>query len=70
MDPPIHSFVHCRACHERGQTERLEVGVTRAGWRVDCKKHGIVVHMTPDELREQIARGPQCDCCPGGMHRS
>jgi hypothetical protein len=66
----IHSFFRCRACVTGGQTERLEVGLTRSGVRVQCKKHGLVVHVTPESLLEMIARGPQCDCCPGGMHRS
>jgi len=66
----IHSFVHCRKCVTGGQTERLEVGMTRTGLRVQCKKHGLIVDFTPEFLLAQLARGPQCDCCPGGMHRS
>jgi hypothetical protein len=66
----IHTFAHCKTCTVNHQTPRIEVGITRSGIRVDCKKHGLIVHLTPDELRAQISRGPQCDCCPGGMHRS
>lgn len=63
----IHSFIHCHSCHARGQTERLEVGLTASGIRVDCRKHGIVVAFTPSELAEQIAQGPQCDGCRQGV---
>lgn len=69
-DTYIHSFIRCQACVERGQTERLEAGITRTGITVQCKKHGVVVHYTAESLRRQVTRGPQCDCCPGGRHRS
>lgn len=69
-DLHIHSWIHCKACVERGQTERLEAGVSSTGVVVQCKKHGIIVHFSPEQLGRQIARGPQCDCCPGGRHRS
>lgn len=69
-DLAIHSFLHCRACTAGQQTPRLEAGVSRTGIVVQCKKHGIVVHFSPDQLRQFITRGPQCDCCPGGSHRS
>jgi hypothetical protein len=70
MVPEIHSYVHCKQCVMGHQTERIEAGLTATGIRVDCKKHGLITHFTPDELRAQMARGPQCDCCPGGRHRS
>lgn len=66
----IHSFIHCRACVEGRQTPRIEVGVSRTGVVVNCKKHGIIVHLSPEQLQEELARGAQCDCCPGGMHRN
>lgn len=69
-DLNILSYAHCRACVVGRQTERLEAGISRTGVVINCKKHGIVTHFSPEQLREQIARGPQCDCCPGGMHRS
>lgn len=69
-DIVIHSFIHCRACSTRNQTERLEVGMSSTGLVVQCKKHGIIVHYSTDQLREQLLRGPECDCCPGGRHRS
>lgn len=69
-DLNIHSFMHCRTCVERQQIERLEVGISRTGVVVQCKKHGIVVHYSPSELQRQVGRGPTCDCCPGGSHRS
>lgn len=66
----IHTYAHCKQCFLRGQTQRLEAGLTTAGIRIDCKKHGLVCHFTPGELTNQIALGPRCNCCPGGMHRS
>ncbi len=69
-DLEIHTFFHCRQCVERQQTGRIEAGLTRTGIMVQCKKHGTVGHFTPEKLREWLARGPQCACCPGGMHRS
>jgi hypothetical protein len=69
-DQDIHSYFHCRKCVIGGQTERLEIGLTRTGMLVACRKHGKVEHFTPDKLSEQLARGPQCECCPEGMHRS
>lgn len=64
----IHSHMHCRTCFGLGQTERLQVGLTRKGIQVNCPKHGEVAHFTPEQLQQQVARGAQCDCCPGGMH--
>lgn len=68
MDQQIHSFIHCRACAERGQIQRLEAGVSTTGVVVKCKKHGLVCHFSPQELTQQLAQPPQCDCCPGGIH--
>ncbi len=66
--PEILTFAHCRACVLGGQTPRVEVGLTTHGIRVQCKKHGLIAHWTPQQLADQVARGPQCDCCPGGKH--
>lgn len=66
----IHTFLHCRKCTLGGQTERLEVGITRSGIRVDCRKHGLVGHFTAEQVAEWVAKGIRCECCPGGMHRS
>jgi hypothetical protein len=70
MSLEIHSYAHCLTCVANKQTERLEVGLTRKGIQIQCPKHGLVWHLTPDDLRDQLAKGPQCMCCPGGMHRS
>lgn len=68
MADEIHSFVHCMRCVRGNQTERLEIGLTRSGIRFQCKKHGLVGHWTPEQLAEQLAAGPRCDClddqCP------
>lgn len=69
-DIQIHSFVHCRACFEGRQTPRIEAGISTTGVVIRCKKHGIIVHFSPQQLRQQITRGAQCECCPGGMHRN
>lgn len=69
-DHEIHSFAHCRTCVLGGQTQRLECGISRTGFVVRCKKHGLVWHLSPGQLSAEIAKGPQCACCPGGMHRS
>lgn len=62
----IHTFLHCRQCSERRQSERLEVGFTRSGIRVQCPKHGLVGHFTPEDMPDWFQ--PQCECCPGGRH--
>lgn len=64
----IRMYFHCRKCVESRQTERLEAGLTETGLRVDCRKHGLVGHFTPERLAELIADRPGCDCCPGGKH--
>lgn len=69
-DFTIHTFAHCKACVMGGQTPRIEAGLSSTGIVIQCKKHGLVAHFGPEELRAQLSRGPQCDCCPGGMHRS
>lgn len=69
-DCDIHTFVQCKTCVLGQQTERLEAGISRTGVAIRCKKHGLVAHFSPEELLQQLARGPQCHCCPGGMHRS
>lgn len=70
IDTTIHSFVHCKACGTRGQTERLSAGLSRTGVVIECKKHGLIVHFSPEELAHWLTLGVQCDCCPGGRHRS
>ncbi len=69
-DLKIHSFIHCKTCVLGRQTSRTEVGISQTGVVVQCKKHGIVVHMSPEQLTEQLTLGARCGCCPGGMHRS
>jgi len=69
-DTEIRMYFHCRRCSVSGQTERLEAGISATGLRVDCKKHGLVGHFTPEKLRECLANPPECDCCPGGRHLS
>lgn len=65
----IHTYFHCRTCLERKQTERIEVGLTDAGIRIQCPKHGKVLQLTPEQLEARVARGPQCDCCAGPPFR-
>lgn len=62
----VQGFVHCRKCTEGGQTQRLEVGLTKEGILVGCKKHGLVVHFTPELLAEAILDPPPCDLCARG----
>lgn len=62
-EPRIHSFIHCKACVSRGQTERIEAGLTGTGLMVQCKKHGTIGHFTPEQLEDFLAQGPQCECC-------
>lgn len=69
-DINIHTFFNCRACVVGQQTQRIEAGISRTGVVVQCKKHGLVGHFSPEQLAAVIARGPVCECCPGGMHRS
>ncbi len=70
VDTEILTFAHCKACFERGQTMRMEAGMSTTGLVIACKKHGLIAHFSPEELAGQLARGPQCHCCPGGMQRS
>lgn len=66
----IHSFARCLTCVTNRETEWLEVGRTTTGVRIQCRKHGLVFFLTAKDLQREIERGRQCDCCPGGVHRS
>ena len=74
----IHTFFQCAACmREKPASQspqnfmRLNVGLTSEGLQVWCVRHDInVVKLSPDALREMLGKGPQCACCPGGLHRS
>ncbi len=59
----IRSFVHCRRCAEGQQTQRLEVGLTGEGLRVQCKKHGLVAEFSLGTLADLLAHPPGCECC-------
>lgn len=59
----LSGYIHCRACTERGQTERLEVGIDATSLVVQCKKHGLVGAFTPDELARLLSHPPECECC-------
>ncbi|HEY3493711.1 MAG TPA: hypothetical protein VGK73_03450 [Polyangiaceae bacterium] len=61
--PELRGCLHCRACTERGQTQRLEVGIDDSNLVVQCKKHGLVVALTPDTLAELLSHPPECECC-------
>jgi hypothetical protein len=61
----IHAFIHCRRCVVGRQTQRLEVGLTSEGLRVQCKKHGLVGDFTPASLAARLAHPPECECCQG-----
>ncbi len=61
----IQGFIHCRQCATRGQTQRLEVGLTTAGLVVQCKKHGLVGEFTPTSLAILLDHPPECECCRG-----
>lgn len=69
-DIEIHTFLHCAQCFRGGQTPRIEAGLSKTGVVVQCKKHGLVGHFSPEQLAQFLAKGPMCSCCPGGMHRS
>lgn len=58
-------FMHCRTCTRGQQTQRLEVGLTATGLVVLCKKHGLVVELTPSSLADLLAHPPECECCRG-----
>jgi|GEM_PF-2442127 len=75
----IHSYVECRRCageasaHRQSPRKysRFRIGLTRDGIQVWCSRHEMeVAHFTPEQLGEFMSKGPQCECCPGGMHRS
>jgi hypothetical protein len=67
----IHTFFHCARCVREGQAGKIEAGLTREGLQVWCKRHKMnVIKLSPDGLKEMGSKGPQCECCPGGMHRS
>lgn len=59
----LRGYLHCRACTERQQTQRLEVGIDADSLVVQCKKHGLVVALTPDTLAELLQHPPECECC-------
>lgn len=61
--PELRGYLHCRACTERGQTQRLEVGIDDSNLVVQCKKHGLVVALTPGLLAELLQHPPECECC-------
>lgn len=65
MNSEIKGFVHCRQCATRGQTQRLKVGLTTEGLLVQCTKHGLVGHFTPETLGALLSHPPECDCCKG-----
>lgn len=69
-DFEIHTFAHCKACFQGGQTPRIAAGLSTTGVVIQCGKHGLICHFSPEELTQQLALGPRCHCCPGGMHRS
>lgn len=56
-------FVHCKRCTLLGQTQRLEVALDAGGLTVQCKKHGLVVRLTPASLAALLAHPPRCACC-------
>lgn len=69
--PKIERYFHCRKCMASpGKSARIEVGLTRSGVRVDCKKHGLIGHLTPDGISGMIIENPPCECCAGGKHLS
>lgn len=69
MTHEIHTYLHCKRCLGAWQTERVEVGFTPEGIRLNCRKHGLIAHFTPEQIAERITRPPECDCCAGGKHR-
>jgi hypothetical protein len=67
-DTAAMAFVHCRSCTGEGLSPAtIEVSVTPTGVRVDCTRHGLVVHWTPEQLAATIARPPACELCAGGV---
>lgn len=55
------TYLHCKACVARGQTQRLEIGITSEGLIFNCAKHGEIGPLTPEKLAEMM-RGPEIVC--------
>jgi hypothetical protein len=62
----LKGYMHCRRCTEGQQTQRLEVGLSNEALVVQCKKHGLVVELTPASLAALLAHPPECECCRHG----
>lgn len=60
----IVRFMWCRQCAVGTGKPQLEVGLTRTGIQVWCKRHEMnVAHLTPDEISAFLAHPPDCECC-------
>ena len=66
-DTFIHTFMHCRSCVVMGGKTQLEVGLSRTGVVVRCKRHGIVGHLSPTQLENVLHGPPLCDDCARGV---
>ncbi len=72
----IVRYFHCAECRRQipgnetmEKWTRFNVGFTSTGIEVWCVRHRkLVVHFTPDELREVLSQPLECACCPGGRH--
>ena len=62
----FETYLYCRTCSEARQTQRLEAFVSNDGLTLNCKKHGLVVCLTPERLTEFMNRGQQCELCERG----
>jgi hypothetical protein len=42
----IHTYLHCGACEDQKQPQKIEVGFTRLGLQVWCPRHNAnVIHI-------------------------
>jgi hypothetical protein len=72
--PRFESMLACGQCVAARMIPIVHVGLTRDGIRIDCERHGLMAHLTPRELAEQMRARSVCECCgepidaPTGTH--
>lgn len=54
--PKIENYAHCQGCVRDHSRQHLDVGLTATGIKVSCRMHGVVWHLTPDGLRDELAK--------------
>lgn len=61
--PAFASMLACGQCLAARMMPIVHVGLTADGIRVDCARHGLMAHLTPRELAEQLRAAAVCECC-------